>query len=504
MPASGVIAAYNGTFSPFLTRYFASSKTFTHTSYPGWSTIANTTYGGIAAYKNFIFVTDMATGNGGIGTEDKSPKGVVRFDTSSGTGTRFAADTDFIDLNIGVDGNLYALPSSTAEIHVYDPGTLALVRKIKVPDSIRFSDDLRAIAADQFGRVFVCGLSSQNVHRLSPAGVLQASKATGFSQNGDIDVDETGRLIVGQSNGRVLIGESTLTNEFSSFTVSGGGVGLFVSFARPITPIPGLVGNVSTRLPVGTGDDALIEGFIVQGPQGSAKKILVRAIGPSLLPFGINDALANPTLEIHDSSGATVATNNDWKTTETGGLITGDQSGEIAGSGLAPGNDLESAIIANLAPGSYTAVVRGAGNGVGTGVVDAYDLSAASPAKLANIATRGLVQAGDKLMIAGFIVQNAPVRTVVRAIGPSLLAFGINNALQDTTLQLRDQNGAIVRENDNWRSDQSQELEESELQPSHDLEAALIATIQPGQYTAQVRGKNDTSGIGVVQVYFLQ
>jgi len=273
----------------------------------------------------------------------------------------------------------------------------------------------------------------------------------------------------------------------------------------------GLVGNVSTRLPVGTGDNALIEGFIVQGPGGSTKKIIVRAIGPSLAPFGITDALANPTLEIHDSSAnnATVATNDDWKNTQVGGLISGDQSAEIAASGVAPSNDLESAIIANLAPGSYTAVVRGAANGTGTGVVDAYDLSAASPAKLANIATRGLVQPGDKLMIAGFIIQNGPVRAVVRAIGPSLTAFGINNALQDTTLQLRDANGVIVVENDNWKvrssdgSSQQAEVEATGLQPSNDLEAAVVVTLPPGQYSAQVRGKPEATGTGVVQAYFL-
>jgi YVTN family beta-propeller protein len=270
------------------------------------------------------------------------------------------------------------------------------------------------------------------------------------------------------------------------------------------SPSPGLVGNVSTRLPVGTGDGVLIEGFIVQGPAGSTKNILVRAIGPSLIPFGITDALANPALEIHDASGATVATNNDWRITQTGGLISGDQSAAINSTGLAPSDDLESAIIANLAPGNYTAVVSGVGNSTGTGVVDAYDISAASPAKLANIATRGFIQPGDQLMIGGFIVQNAPVRAVVRAIGPSLLGFGISNALPDTTLQLRDQNGAIVLENDDWKTNQQQELENTGLQPSHDLEAALVTTIQPGQYTAQVRGKNEASGIGVVQVYFLQ
>jgi hypothetical protein len=186
-----------------------------------------------------------------------------------------------------------------------------------------------------------------------------------------------------------------------------------------------------------------------------------------------------------------------------GGLITGDQAGEISGSGVAPSNSLESAIIANLDPGSYTAIVRGLNNTTGTGVVDAYDLSAASPAKLANIATRGLIQPGDKLMIAGFIIQNAPVRAVVRAIGPSLAAFGIANALPNTTLQLRDQNGAIVRENDNWKTDQQAELEATGLQPTDDLEAALVQTLPPGQYTAQVRGNPESIGIGVVQVYFL-
>jgi hypothetical protein len=209
-------------------------------------------------------------------------------------------------------------------------------------------------------------------------------------------------------------------------------------------------------------------------------------------------------LEIHDSSGATVATNNDWKNTQQGGLITGDQSAEISSSGLAPNNDLESAIIANLIPGSYTAVVRGVGNSTGTGIVDAYDISPASPARLVNIATRGLIQPGDKLMIAGFIIQNAPVRAVIRAIGPSLIAFGITNALPDTTLQLRDQNGAVVIENDNWKTDQQQELQNTGLQPTNDLEAALVATIPPGQYTAQVRGKNEATGIGVVEIYFLQ
>ena len=268
--------------------------------------------------------------------------------------------------------------------------------------------------------------------------------------------------------------------------------------------VPGIVANVSTRLPIGTGDNVLIEGFIVQGPAGSTKKILVRAIGPSLVPFGIADAVSDPTLGIFNSSNAQIASNDNWKTTQVGGIITGDQVGEITASNLQPSNDAESAIIANLAPGSYTAVVRGANNGTGTGVVDAFDLSSSSQAKLANVATRGLIQPGDKLMIGGFIVQNGSVKVVVRALGPSLAAFGITNALPDVTLQLRDQNGVIVRQNDDWMTDQKAEIEATGLQPTNNLESALVQTIPPGQYTAQVRGKPEATGTGVVEVYFLQ
>jgi len=275
---------------------------------------------------------------------------------------------------------------------------------------------------------------------------------------------------------------------------------------------PGLVGNVSTRLPVGADPNVLIEGFTVQGPTGSTKKIIVRAIGPSLIPFGITDALPNPTLEIHDSNNgnAIVARNDDWQATQVGGIITGDQSAEINASGFKPSNNLESAIIANLSPGSYTAVVRGAGNSVGTGVVDAYDLSPAATAKLVNIATRGLIQAGDKLMIAGFIIQNGPVKAVISALGPSLTQFGINNALPDTTLELHDTNGNLIVRNDDWKirasdgTSQQAEVQATGLQPTNDLEAAFVVTMQPGQYTAQVRGKPEQTGIGVVQVFFIQ
>jgi hypothetical protein len=274
--------------------------------------------------------------------------------------------------------------------------------------------------------------------------------------------------------------------------------------------VPGLVGNVSTRLPV-TAQDPLIEGFTVSGPAGSIKKIIVRAIGPSLTPFGVADALPNPSLEIHDSNNnnAIVARNDNWQTTQIGGIISSDQSAEIGASAFKPGNNSESAIIANLAPGTYTGVVTGIGTSSGTAVVDAFDMSPASSARLVNIATRGLVKPDNGLMIAGFIIQNGPVKIVVRGTGPSLTPFGITNALPDTTLELRDQNGGLLVRNDDWKirssdgSSQQAEVEATGLQPSNALEAAIVTTIQPGQYTAQLRGKPESTGTGVVEVYFL-
>lgn len=389
-----------------------------------------------------------------------------------------------------------------------------------VPEALEVAGDLTLSSTAQyapdisnngnFSQLIVTGAVRLNSAALRVGdNHLNASIGESFaviSNDGSEAVEGTFASLPEGSSVPVTTSSGNRTYSISYTGGDGNDVVLTLTALPTPTPTPGLVGNVSTRLPVGTGDNVLIEGFIVLGPGGSIKKIMVRALGPFLSQFGVTDALANPTLEIRDASDALIATNNNWRNTELGGIITGDQSVEIEGSGLAPANDLESAIIANLSPGSYTAVVRGVGNTTGTGIVDAFDMSAASPARLANVATRGLIQPGDQLMIAGLITQQGNVRAVVRAIGPSLSAFGITNALPDTILQLRDVNGAIVKENDDWQSDPQQkaELEATGLQPGNGLEAALVATLPPGQYTAQVRGKPEATGIGVVEVYFLQ
>jgi hypothetical protein len=278
--------------------------------------------------------------------------------------------------------------------------------------------------------------------------------------------------------------------------------------AQPQTGPPRLV-NISTRSFVQTSDNVMIGGFIVQGT--GPKRVIIRAIGPELTQFGITNALADTTLELHNQAGAVIATNDDWQTTMIGGIIGSSQVSDIQNSGGAPTNDLESAIIATLPPGRYTAIVRGFDNTVGVGLVEVYDLSPAASSSLVNISTRSFVQTSDNVMIGGFIVQGTgPKRVIIRAIGPELTQFGITNALADTTLELHNSAGALIASNDDWRNtilggiirtDQVSDIESSGRAPTNDLESAIIATLPPGPYTAIVRGFGNTVGVALVEVY---
>src|SRR5215470_11593807 len=187
---------------------------------------------------------------------------------------------------------------------------------------------------------------------------------------------------------------------------------------------PPNLGNISTRSFVQTGEHVMIGGFIVQG--SGPKRVIIRAIGPELTQSGINDALANPRLELHNATGAPIASNNDWQTTIIGGIINSNQVSAIQNSGHAPTAASESAIIADLLPGNYTATVSGVNNTNGVALVEVYDLSPAASSSLGNISTRSFVQTGENVMIGGFIVQGTGAqRVIIRAIGPELTQYGI-------------------------------------------------------------------------------
>jgi hypothetical protein len=253
--------------------------------------------------------------------------------------------------------------------------------------------------------------------------------------------------------------------------------------------------NLSTRMRVQSGDRVGIGGFIITG--NSPKRVLLRAIGPSLTQSGVPNALPDPVLELYNSSPTLVAKNDNWRET---------QEESIKATGIPPVNDLESAIDATLAPGQYTAIVRGNDSGGGVALVELYDLDPAA-GKLANISTRAFVSTGGDIAIAGFILgnQSGSDRIVVRGIGPSLSNSGVTNPLANPTLELRNGDGALLFSNNDWQDNPAQaaELIWSGLAPSDQHESGIAATLAPGRYTALLAGESNGTGIGLVEVYDL-
>jgi hypothetical protein len=252
---------------------------------------------------------------------------------------------------------------------------------------------------------------------------------------------------------------------------------------------------------VQTGDNVGIGGFIING--SGPRHVLLRAIGPSLTQLGVPDALADPVMELQGPATFNPITNNNWRDDPL-------QESAIIATGIPPTNNFESAIDAMLAPGAYTAIVRGNNNTSGVALVEVYDLSEAVPGKLANISTRALVGTGNNIVIAGFILGGDPSQAgadkiIVRGIGPSLTALGVPNALPDPKLELRDSNGALLVLNNDWQDDPTGitiiELIAAGLAPSNPLESAIVAVLPPGLYTALLSGLNNGTGVGLVEVY---
>jgi hypothetical protein len=246
-----------------------------------------------------------------------------------------------------------------------------------------------------------------------------------------------------------------------------------------------------------TGDNVGIGGFIVaDSPIFFPKTVLLRAIGPSL---GVSGQLADPVLELHGPAGFATVVNDNWRDDPV-------QEASIIATGIPPNNNLESAIVATLNAGPYTAIVRGKNNTSGVALVEVYDLGP-GPSKLANISTRALVGTGSDIVIAGFILghNSGNDRIVVRGIGPSLTAVGVPNALANPTLELRDGNGSLLSSNNDWQDDAAQaaELTAAGLAPTNQLESGIAATLSPGNYTALLAGQNNGTGIGLVEVYDL-
>jgi hypothetical protein len=239
----------------------------------------------------------------------------------------------------------------------------------------------------------------------------------------------------------------------------------------------------------------LIGGLIVTGVE--AKKTIIRGLGPSLNTNGVPllGTIQDPVLELYDSNRVLIATNDNWKDT---------QQQEIEASGVAPQNDRESAIVRTLVPGAYTAILRDKNGESGLGMVETYDINLAANAQMANLSTRGFVETGDNVMIGGFIAgaTNAlPANALVRAIGPSLAAQGVAQPIQDPMLELYDRDGNQLATNDNWAESQQADIAATGLAPTDPRESAILHTFEPGGYTAVLRGKDNSTGVALVEIY---
>jgi hypothetical protein len=272
------------------------------------------------------------------------------------------------------------------------------------------------------------------------------------------------------------------------------------TFTPTPTPTPAAQAlNLSTRMRVQVNDNIGIGGFIITG--NAPKHLLIRAIGPSLAPFGVPDVLADPELQLFGPAPFVTIRDDNWRDDPV-------QEAAIIATGIPPSNDLEAAIDATLNPGAYTAVVSGKNNSVGAALVEIYDLNPEVSAKLGNLSTRAFVSTGGDILIAGFILGNNPGagRVIVRGIGPSLASSGVSNPLANPTLELRDENGALLVFNNDWQDNPAQaaQINAAGLAPANPLESGIAATLPPGSYTALLAGlNNNDTGLGLVEVYDL-
>jgi len=358
------------------------------------------------------------------------------------------------------------------------------------------------------GRIDVVWLDTRNAaNNLDSQLFYSYSKDGGNTWSPNVAVSEPFNPTIGYPNQNKIGDYITIVSDSIGGNVAytatfNGEQDIYYARVAPPPSLPLL--NISTRVRVLTGERVLIGGFIITGT--APKQVLIRGIGPSL--NGITGVLSDPTLELHQGD-TTLATNDNWKTKSDGG----SQQAAIEATTIPPTNDLESAILVTLNPGTYTAILAGKNGGTGVGVVEVYDLSAGANSSLGNISSRGFVDTNDNAMIGGLIAGSGNAgdyaKVLVRALGPSLAASGVQGALQDPTLELHDANGATTATNDNWKiNDQSGRSQKAELRatidvPPNDLESAIVTTLLPGPSTAIVRGKNNTTGVGLVEVYNL-
>jgi len=468
--------------------------------------------------------------SGNLFEADENSGKIFKF-TPAGTKTAFATGLNHpFGLAFDPAGNLFEADDGSGTIFKFTPNGTKTIFAV----GLSFPT---ALAFDSMGNLFAASASpnagSGAIFKFTPNGTkttfatgLNAPTGLAFSASGNLLVSDSGTIAKFTPDGTKTIFASLLDGPtglaFDSsgnlFQASGSDGSIFVFtpggtpenvFASGLSGPAGLAFqpatlppappaqllNISARLKVLTGDNVLIGGFVITG--SDSKQVLLRALGSTLGQFGVSGALADPTLELHDGTGAIIDSNDNWRDTH---------QAEIAATGMAPPNDLESAILRTLPPGSYTVVVRDKNASTGVALVEAYDLSPGANASLSNSSARGFVDINDDVMIGGFITGEGNCRVIVRALGPTMTQFGVPNVLADPMLELYDPNGTLIASNDNTNISPFQpfsEIRASGFAPPNPAEPAIIVTRPVGNTTAIVRGKNNTTGNALLEVYTL-
>lgn len=400
------------------------------------------------------------------------------FSFQPGTSRLFINDvgqSTWEEINDGIAGSNYGWPTSEgptnnpsfrSPIYYYGHGSTDATGCAIVGGTF-YSPQVSQFPSSYLGKYFFSDLCSGWIRVFDPAAETAVGFATGISALVDLDVGPDGAL----------------------YYLAQGSSGQVFRVAIPAEAL-----NISGRSRVQRGERVAISGFIIAGP--TVKRVAVRALGPSLAAFGISGPLVDPTIQLRRSDGSLVMANDNWKDA---------QQAEIIGSGMAPSNDREAALIVSLPAGNYTAIVNGKNGATGIGLAEVYDLDPAADSRLANISTRAFVGTDSDVLIGGFITGRklGATRIAVRALGPSLQQFGIADPLPDPRLQLYDANGTLLASNDNWQSDANQAglITSYGLAPPNTLESAIALSLAPGRYTVIVTGKNNQTGIGLVEIY---
>jgi glucose/arabinose dehydrogenase len=408
------------------------------------------------------------------------------FGFQPGTGRMFINDVGqsaWEEIDDGIAGSNYGWPTcegacAQPNANFRDPlfqygHTTSATTGCAIVGAAFYNPAVNQFPASYLGKYFFADLCSGWIRLFDPSTRTASAFATSVSSPVDLQVGPDGCLYyLAQGNGGQVFRVSAVASQ----------------------PL-----NISVRSRVGTGNDVMISGFI--STTGSSKKVIIRALGPSLQSANVPDPLADPVLELHAGDGSLITMNNDWKDN------TPAQQQDIINNHLAPPNDSESAIVITLQPGNYTAIVKGRVDTSGVGLLEVYDLESAAASRLANISGRASVQTGGNQLFAGFIVGNniGAAKVVVRGLGPSLVGAGVTTPLSDPTLELHDNNGALLLSNDNWQDDPNQaaQLTASGLAPTNFRESAILTSLVPGMYSAIVGEKTGGTGIGLVEVYNL-